>query len=48
VHELSGGLREPLREAHGEGHICDLRGPKISQPAWRATDLLREFSPGQT
>ena len=47
VHELRGGLREPLRYAHGEGHICDPRGPKISQPARRATDLLREFGPGQ-
>ena len=47
VHELRRGLREPLRYAHREGHICDPRGPKISQPARRATDLLREFGPGQ-
>jgi len=47
VHELRGGFREPLRYAHGEGHICDPRSPKISQPARRATDLLREFGPGQ-
>ena len=47
VHELRGGLREPLRYAHDEGHICDPRGPKISQPARRATDLLRKIGPGQ-
>jgi hypothetical protein len=48
VHELRGGQSEPLRYAHGEGHICHLRGPEISQSAGRTTDLLREFGPGQS